>query len=46
VTGLAKVTKKLPASGKLTYSVALTKGTKTISVVIAGKTYKTTVKVG
>ena len=46
VTGLAKVTKKLPASGKLTYSVSLTKGTKTISVVIAGKTYKTTVKVG
>lgn len=46
VTGLAKVTKKIPASGKLTYSVALTKGTKTISVVIAGKTYKTTVKVG
>lgn len=46
VTGLAKATKKLPASGKLTYSVSLTKGTKSISVVIAGKTYKTTVKVG
>ena len=46
VTGLPKATKKLPASGKLTYSVSVTKGTKTISVVIAGKTYKTTVKVG
>jgi hypothetical protein len=46
VTGLAKATKKIGASGKLTYSVSLTKGTKTISVVIAGKTYKTTVKVG
>jgi len=46
VTGLPKATKKLPASGKLIYSVSVTKGTKTISVVIAGKTYKTTVKVG
>jgi hypothetical protein len=46
VTGLATATKKLPASGKLTYSVSLAKGAKTISVVIAGKTYKTTVNVG
>ena len=46
VTGLATATKKLPASVKLTYSVSLAKGTKTISVVIAGKTYKATVKVG
>jgi hypothetical protein len=46
VTGLPKTTKKVPASGKLTYTVSVTKGTKTISVVIAGKTYKTTVKVG
>jgi hypothetical protein len=46
VTGVAKATKKLSSGGKLTYSVSLAPGTKTITAVIGGKTYKATVSVG
>lgn len=46
VTGLAKVTKKIGDSSSVSYSVPVSKGVKTISVVVGGKTYKATVKVG
>lgn len=46
VTGLAKVTKKIGATNSVSYTVAVPKGVKTISVVVGGKTYKATVKVG
>ncbi|MFM6963499.1 MAG: hypothetical protein ACKOWJ_04445 [Micrococcales bacterium] len=46
VTGVAKATKKLSSAGKLTYSVSLSPGSKSITAVIGGKTYKTSVSVG
>ncbi|MEY4349468.1 MAG: hypothetical protein RL719_765 [Actinomycetota bacterium] len=46
VTGVAKATKKLSTAGKFTYSVSLSPGSKTVTAVIGGKTYKATVTVG
>ncbi|MEN9603320.1 MAG: hypothetical protein RL545_9 [Actinomycetota bacterium] len=46
VTGLAKVTKKIGDTNSVSYSVPVSKGVKTVTVVVGGKTYKATVKVG
>ncbi|MDE2592304.1 MAG: hypothetical protein KGL41_05565 [Actinomycetales bacterium] len=46
VTGLAKVTKKIGATNSVSYTVAVPKGVKNVSVLVGGKTYKATVKVG
>jgi hypothetical protein len=46
VTGMAKVVKKIGANNDVTFSTLVTKGVKTVTVVVGGKTYKTTVKVG
>ena len=46
VTGVAKTVKKLSTAGKLVYTVALNPGTKTITAVVGGKTYKVSVVVG